>query len=723
MKASRVLRRAGPFLLAFLSGTLSVTASSPEKKAHPVVIADVVVTDDANQPVKGLREEDFQLFENGKRQKLQSFQEYSAPAKPAGEPRPAKLPPNTFTNAAASAPDSINVILLDQLNTSLADQQIGLDAVISFISHKPARAAFAIFILRNDDPACAPYTSSRLQAIQGPTSTSEWRCTTLGRLMLIEGITVDKDRLLAGLNSHLASPHPTGLRMSLDPWTLGMSSNSALYNLYLLRGAPPLLPTYAFTSYGRDFYPSTPPEVYDSGSTWIAEIGNFLQDLPGRKSLIWISDSFDAQPIAQYFDYWFPPRFKGWEQVDPLSPTLMTHLAADRLDLARVALYLADLTGKTGGIEVKRLCPNYLDGDDLGLPSTISSQFQSPVPPGSDNGTCTSHYFKLSYVAAQTGGKAFHGAQKVQDAIAHAISDESNYYSLAYSSGGAKLNGKVREVKVALNRKNYHLAYRRHYFADDPGAVNRPAIEASPDIFIRTHKGPLPWQVIRIHNETDGANDPLLRLTRWGAPETNDITFSAHVEAVGPLQKATPEQMEQLQDFDSFRRERIQEELENPTRVELKMLNKGKGVLNSLPPADPVSVGPYSIDYSLPGNQITLKPGQNGQQTYDLEVAVLVYDALGKTVAGAKQLLVAPLGPSEVEHVRNSDLHVHQELQVPDRASVLRFVFHDVFGNRFGSLEVPVSAISSPYKRQELEPAPQLEQTNRRQPHQQRANP
>ena len=112
------------------------------------------MTDETGQPVKGLREQDFQLSENGKRQKLDAFEEHNAPAEPLAPPVSANLPTNTFTNAASSVPDSINVILLDQLNTSMKDQEIGLREVKDFISKKPVGAAFAIFVLRNDDPFC-----------------------------------------------------------------------------------------------------------------------------------------------------------------------------------------------------------------------------------------------------------------------------------------------------------------------------------------------------------------------------------------------------------------------------------------------------------------------------------------------------------------------------------------------------------------------------------------
>ena len=41
------------------------------------VAVDVVVTDAKGRPVKGLKQEDFQLSEDGSGQKIRSFHEYS----------------------------------------------------------------------------------------------------------------------------------------------------------------------------------------------------------------------------------------------------------------------------------------------------------------------------------------------------------------------------------------------------------------------------------------------------------------------------------------------------------------------------------------------------------------------------------------------------------------------------------------------------------------------
>lgn len=698
MKVSWVLRPAVRFLLvltAFAGITHALPhAPSAEKNVPHQVIVDVVVTDDADQPVRGLHEQDFQLFENGKRQKVNSFDEHAASTEPPRVPEPLKLSLNTFSNSASSPPDSINVILLDQLNTSEFNQEFALRQVTSFIAKKPAGAAFGIFVLRNDDPSCTSY-SYNAWSMQISPYANDWRCTSRGRLLLVQGITQDKARLLAALGSDIARPHPTALREQLS-WS--SSPYSVLDGTFLYS-----TPYYGVWNqgrqlYGTDSYPTALPEVYDSSMMWLAEIGNFLQNLPGRKSLIWVSDNFDAAPIAQYVEYWFPPKFKGWEKVDPYSPTLMTHLAADRLQLARVALYPVDLTGKVGKIEVKRLC-SYLWSQ---IPGTVFHRTMN-VPVESEAGSCTAHYLELNYVASQLGGITFHGAENVPAAITRALADQSDYYSLNYSPNNKQFDGKVRELKVELANKSYRVAYRRRYWADDSSTVNRPETAASSDIYLPNRTSPMPWTVVRVHQDTADSPDSMSAATRWGVPESNAITFTAKIEPTAQSVRATAAQMQELEEYESFRSERIQFALARMSYSELEGQHKGKGVLSTLPPADPVFIQPYSIDYSLDSSQLTLFEAADGSRVINLEVAVLAYDDVGKKVTGMKQTIAGAINDSQLEKFRTSDYHVHQTIQIPERATLLRLAVRDVRSNRFGSIEIPVSAITSPYERKKLE--------------------
>src|ERR1044071_4455035 len=85
-----------------------------------VVLVDVTVLK-GKDPVLDLHKEDFQVFENGQPQSIVSFEEHKN-AEPAIRKR-TPLPPNEFTNTpTVNSADSVNVILLDALNTPNADQ-------------------------------------------------------------------------------------------------------------------------------------------------------------------------------------------------------------------------------------------------------------------------------------------------------------------------------------------------------------------------------------------------------------------------------------------------------------------------------------------------------------------------------------------------------------------------------------------------------------------------
>jgi VWFA-related protein len=86
-----------------------------------IVLVDVVVTSGNGRPVGGLRKEDFQVAEDGRPQTISFFEEHKGAA-----PTTISLPPmpaNVFTNyPTVKSTDSVNVLLLDSLNTQALDQ-------------------------------------------------------------------------------------------------------------------------------------------------------------------------------------------------------------------------------------------------------------------------------------------------------------------------------------------------------------------------------------------------------------------------------------------------------------------------------------------------------------------------------------------------------------------------------------------------------------------------
>ena len=82
-----------------------------------MVVLDVVVTDKSGHPVKGLKQPDFALTEDGVPQRLASFTEHDDVADaPPAQPSE-KLPPNTFEDhAPLTGNGAITVILFDELS-------------------------------------------------------------------------------------------------------------------------------------------------------------------------------------------------------------------------------------------------------------------------------------------------------------------------------------------------------------------------------------------------------------------------------------------------------------------------------------------------------------------------------------------------------------------------------------------------------------------------------
>src|ERR1700689_1179069 len=169
--------------LTLLLVSVAVSAQQTPEAVGPTLkttarlaIVDVVVTDYNDQPISGLRKEDFKVFEDGKPQTISIFEEHTGEA-PAAI-KPPILPPNTFSNSPrADAPDSLNVVLLDALNTPIGDQSFVHQQVLKYLAGMHASAPMAIFILST-------------------------------RLRLVHGFTSDLSALLAVLNDKKSGTSP-----------------------------------------------------------------------------------------------------------------------------------------------------------------------------------------------------------------------------------------------------------------------------------------------------------------------------------------------------------------------------------------------------------------------------------------------------------------------------------------------------------------------------------
>src|SRR5438874_1729359 len=184
--------RAVPFslLLAAMSSVQAQMPPSPIpnsasqaatiKSEVRIVLVDVVVTQGNGKPVGGLHKEDLKVTEDGRPQTISFFEEHTG-----GRVSPVALPPepsDVYTNyPTIKTTDSINVLLLDSLNTQATDQVYVRPQMVKYLQAAlaaPTGARVAIFTLGQKLRMVRGFTadsSESLKALVDSTSGTEAR--------------------------------------------------------------------------------------------------------------------------------------------------------------------------------------------------------------------------------------------------------------------------------------------------------------------------------------------------------------------------------------------------------------------------------------------------------------------------------------------------------------------------------------------------------------------
>jgi VWFA-related protein len=399
-----------------------------------LAVVDVVVTDQNDQPVPGLRKEDFSVFEDGKPQAISIFEEHTG--NPPAAIKPPTLPPNTFDNSPrADAPDSLNVVLLDALNTPLGDQTFVHQQVLKYLAGMHASAPMAIFILST-------------------------------RLRLVHGFTSDLPALLAVLNDQKSgsSPQASPLLLSGGEIQAGEQATAQMQSLAALD--PNIQAAMdALRQFQAEEKSSKTLDRVKITLLEMRKLAQYLAGFPGRKNVIWFSGAF---PVTFFKD--FSSMGEGGE-YEELRKTGVAFTAA------RVAVYPVQATG---------LAANSLyDASALPLKVTNAAGATRAQVTQLQNDSIerNANQATMGELAHETGGKAFYNTNGLDEALAQAIRDGSRFYTLDYIPTNKEMNGKYRHIHVKLTNSHYKLAYRLGYNAEDErtaGAVAQKPATGDP---------------------------------------------------------------------------------------------------------------------------------------------------------------------------------------------------------------------------------------------------
>ena len=446
--------------------------------AH-LVIVDVVVTDKNQNSVRDLKQSDFSLAEESTPQTIRSFEEHHPVDKVSTLPPIPKLPPGVFTNYVPVPPtDSLNIILLDNLNTEIVDQLYALHQLQEYLKIARPGTRTAIFGL-----------TTRLILLQGFTSDPEILKTAISRRLSaaspIPETPADTEQV-SSLARMGVGPNGDGLTLAEVTENLKQLSDNQQTDQFVLR-----------TRYTLDA---------------MNVLARYLSGMPGRKNLIWFSGSFPINLLPNESRS-EPFESSAWAADEFRETTSL-------LTLSQVAVYPVDPRGIVGFPEFQGL-PGPTAPGQKPLISTVSSTSGSP---SSLSQRIAAEHSTAVQMAQDTGGHAFVNTNDLSHAIADAIQNGSSYYTLTYAPTNSTWDGDFRKIQVKLKQQGYNLAYRHGYYAIDstaPTSTKAKKTVASPQ------GAPPP-------------PDPMRTAMIRGGPNSAQIIFKARVLPAAAALEETP---------------------------------------------------------------------------------------------------------------------------------------------------------------------------------------
>nr|HEV7955417.1 VWA domain-containing protein [Candidatus Acidoferrales bacterium] len=332
-----------------------------------LVQVNVIVQDNDGNPVADLTKDDFTLFDKGQQQQIAIF---AQPNRAPSATSPASAP-NFFSNRVqnnSQGANSVTVILMDAVNTRFHDLAYVRARVIAFVRSLSPQDQVALYLL----------TPSKLYTLHDFTNDSE----TLVR---------------------------------------SVAGDSASADAATKRANKLIIDAFAESNY---FYKGGRMGIVENTSEAMKQIAKNVANIPGRKSLVWISGGFplyigERDPIgarAERYDF---------------SP--MISATAKMLANADVAVYPVDARGL--------------------------------IAPTGGRGYILPNFDAMIMIAEGTGGHAYYNTNDISGSIRKAIDDSVSSYVLAYYPTNNNWDYSFRSIGVKVARKGLHLRYRTGYYA------------------------------------------------------------------------------------------------------------------------------------------------------------------------------------------------------------------------------------------------------------------
>lgn len=412
-----------------LPAQTATSSTTTIKTKVRLVQVDVVVTNDKGDPIAGLKKEDFEVLEDGKPQTLSTFEEHRGA--PMTQLQLPPMPRGVYTNfPVVQAADSVNVILLDALNTPNRDQVFVRQQMLKYLKAIPPNTRVAIFTLAS-------------------------------QLRMLQGVTTDSSQMLAALNG------TKGLQQS--PLLASDAENDANQHFVDFleqeeQGSGPKNLAQAAVDpiqVAKQFIADTGTVQAEERISLTLEalqaLARYLAEVPGRKNVIWFSGSF---PAVVFSDPDLPDPFNiATSFLEDIRKT-NNLLAAAQLAIYPVAAegLAGDLVYEANAKEIGQKRPSMAMRDQVKQMRTGETSRDL-------------NHSSMEFVAQDTGGQAFYNINNLSSVLARVVANGTHYYAISYAPTNATMDGKFRRIQVKLATGKGTLAYRRGYYADEVSAL------------------------------------------------------------------------------------------------------------------------------------------------------------------------------------------------------------------------------------------------------------
>lgn len=394
-----------------------------------LVTVDLIATDSHGKPVRDLKPEELQIFEEHKaQQKIEHF-EYFEKLNGAGAPDKSatagSLPSNVISNQLPLDQLKIppTVLLVDSLNTTTSNQQQGRAHMLQLLRSLPPDTPVAVFLLGTS-------------------------------LRILQGFTSD-GRLLRTALDHAV----TGTSIEKDPRDdVNSASNFLLAtNGGILAGPGQASALGELQDYEKEEYAATFDLRAKQTLNSLTEISQYLSGIPGRKNLIWISESFPLS-IAPDPDTGNNP-FGGIREYSD-----QVRAVSNALTDAQVAVYPMNVLGLQANQALSA-------SQNVSEPQAMMTGPEIAARINHEDTLLIQSQGTMDELAQDTGGKTCKNSNDLAGCVMTALKDSSSYYEMSFYPQNVNWDGRFHKITVKTTRPGVKLSYRRGYFAVDAASL------------------------------------------------------------------------------------------------------------------------------------------------------------------------------------------------------------------------------------------------------------